>query len=183
MQVEQTGFKGLMIIKPKVFEDNRGYFFESYSKEKFLEATGLDIDFVQDNQSFSYRGVLRGFHFQKEPFAQSKLVRVLHGRVLDVVVDIRKNSPTFGKTFAIELSDKNQYQLFVPKGFGHAFITLSETAQFAYKVDEYYHPEADSGINYADEELSVNWQMDRSLIRISPKDAKLLSFTELKNSL
>jgi dTDP-4-dehydrorhamnose 3,5-epimerase len=179
MKTEKLPLEGLFLIQPDVFEDNRGYFFESFNKKKFMENTGLDIEFVQDNQSLSSFGVLRGLHFQKAPFEQSKLVRVLSGEVLDVVVDIRKDSETFGQYFSIILDDKKQQQLFVPKGFAHAFLTLSDHAIFHYKVDQYYKKEADAGINYKDEDLNIDWRIEHSNLILSEKDQKLPFMSDL----
>jgi dTDP-4-dehydrorhamnose 3,5-epimerase len=169
MKILETPIKDLYIIEPRVFKDERGYFFESYNKKKFEEA-GLQYDFVQDNQSKSQYGVIRGLHYQLAPFAQAKLVRVLEGKVLDVVVDIRKNSPTFGKTFSIELSADNFRQLLVPRGFAHGFSVLSETAIFAYKCDNIYNKSAERGILYNDTQLNINWKIPINKAIISEKD-------------
>ena len=175
MEVIKTALDGVVIIEPKVFADSRGYFFESYNKQRFNEATGLDIDFVQDNQSKSCYGVLRGLHFQKPPYAQSKLVRCVKGKVLDVAVDIRKSSPTFGKYVAVELTEDNHRQLFVPRGFAHGFAVLSDIAVFQYKCDNFYAPQADGGISILDESLDIDWQI--------PADKALLSEKDLKHTL
>ncbi len=169
MKILETPIKDLYIIEPRVFKDERGYFFESYNKKKFEEA-GLQYDFVQDNQSKSQYGVIRGLHYQLAPFAQAKLVRVLEGKVLDVVVDIRKNSPTFGKTFSIELSADNFRQLLVPRGFAHGFSVLSETAIFAYKCDNIYNKSAERGILYNDHQLNIDWKIPTNKAIISEKD-------------
>src|SRR5690606_38385371 len=158
---------------------DRGYFYESFHKEKFEKAINDKVHFVQDNQSRSKRGVLRGIHFQKREYAQAKLVRVLQGEVLDVVVDLRKGSKTFGQHEAIILSDTNKKQLFVPKEFGHGFITLSEISEFAYKCDQYYHKESESGIIYNDPTLNIDWRLPESEIIVSDKDKELLSFKTL----
>ncbi len=158
MEVQETSIPGVVIIKPRVFEDSRGYFFESFSQRVFNEKV-RPITFVQDNESKSSYGVVRGLHYQKPPYTQSKLVRCVRGRVLDVAVDIRLGSPTFGRHVAVELSEDNHIQFFIPKGFAHGFAVLSETAIFQYKCDEFYHPEADSGIQLLDEELGIDWQI------------------------
>ena len=173
MQFEQTGFEGLWLIKPKVFEDSRGYFFESFHLQRFAEATGETPDFVQDNQSRSAYGVLRGLHFQIGEHAQAKLVRVLSGSVLDVVVDIRPESPTFGKTYAVELSAQNRFQLYIPRGFAHGFAVLSPTAEFFYKCDNYYAPAFERGIIYNDPDLRIDWQIPTAQLLVSEKDQKL----------
>ncbi len=169
MKIIETGIKDLLVIEPRVFHDNRGYFFESYSKKKFIEA-GLNYDFVQDNQSKSEYGVIRGLHYQLAPYAQAKLVRVLQGKVLDVAVDLRKNSPTFGKSFTIELSEDNFLQLLVPRGFAHGFSVLSETAVFAYKCDNFYNKSAERGILYSDPKLAIDWKIPRNKAIVSDKD-------------
>lgn len=168
MDVIKTEFPGLLIIKPRVFEDSRGYFFESYNKEKLADLK--DFDFVQDNQSKSGYGTIRGLHYQLEPYAQSKLIRVIDGKILDVVVDIREKSPTYGQHFSIELSCSNKKQLFVPKGFAHGFSVLSETAIVLYKTDQYYNPESERGINYNDPELKIDWKIDIENAIVSSKD-------------
>lgn len=170
MRIEATPLKDCLIIHDTVFRDERGYFFESFNKRTFLEKTGLDIDFVQDNQSRSQYGVLRGLHFQKGGYAQAKLVRVLEGNVLDVVVDLRKDSPTFGKSFSMELSAGSDTQLFVPRGFAHGFIVLSEAATFFYKCDNYYNKESEGGLAYNDPELAIDWKVDPADIILSDKD-------------
>ena len=172
MKIRETGISGLVVIEPDVFGDSRGYFMESFSLRKFRELTGLDIDFVQDNESKSSYGVVRGLHFQRPPHAQSKLVRVVKGAVLDVVVDIRKGSPTYGQHVAVELTENNHRQFFVPKGFAHGFAVLSETAVFQYKCDEFYHPEADGGISILDESLGIDWRIPRDKVILSEKDMK-----------
>ena len=173
MKITETNFKDLYIIEPSVFGDNRGYFFESFNQKKFESLTNLKVDFVQDNQSQSGYGTLRGLHLQRGEHAQAKLVRVLSGAVLDVVVDLREDSLTFKKVFSIELSAENKKQLFVPRGFAHGFIVLSESAEFFYKVDNYYCKEAEFGIIYNDPSLNINWIVPESKILLSDKD-KLL---------
>lgn len=170
MKATTTPLEGLIIIEPQVFGDSRGYFFESYNKRKFHEVTGLDINFVQDNESMSQFGVIRGLHFQRAPHSQSKLVRCVEGCVRDVIVDIRQGSPTFGKHFAIELSDKNKKQIFIPKGFAHGFSVQSETARLQYKCDSFYAPESEGGINPFDEALGIDWGIPASKIIMSGKD-------------
>jgi len=172
MKVLKTAIEGLLIIEPTVFGDSRGYFFESYNKQRFKDEIGLDIDFVQDNESMSSYGVMRGLHFQRPPFTQSKLVRCVRGKVLDVAVDIRKGSPTYGQHVAVELTEDNHRQFFVPRGFAHGFAVLSQTAVFQYKCDNFYAPQADGGINIKDETLCIDWQipMDRAIL--SDKDLK-----------
>lgn len=171
MEVIKTDIEGAFIIEPRVFTDARGYFFESYPKREFDEKVAK-IDFVQDNESCSTRGVMRGLHFQRPPFTQAKLVRCVSGKVLDVAVDIRKGSPTYGKHIAVELSAENHRQFFIPKGFAHGFAVLSETAVFQYKCDEYYHPEADGGISILDDSLGIDWRIDPSEAILSEKDTK-----------
>lgn len=169
MNVIKTKIEGVVIIEPQVFKDPRGYFFESYSKQEFDEKI-RPIDFVQDNESMSTGGVMRGLHFQKPPFTQSKLVRCVKGRVLDVAVDIRKGSPTYGQHIAVELNEENHRQLFVPRGFAHGFSVLSEVAVFQYKCDNFYHPEADGGISIVDETLGIDWMIDPVRAILSEKD-------------
>ncbi len=178
MKINQTFIKDLIIIEPKLFEDNRGFFYESYNKNKLDKI--INIIFVQDNESKSNKGVIRGLHFQKPPYAQTKLVRCVIGKILDVVVDLRKNSKTYGKSFSIELSSDNNLQLLVPKGFAHGFQVLSETAIVNYKVDNFYNPKSESGIIWSDKDLLINWKQDLEQI-ISKKDLKLESFKNLKS--
>lgn len=170
MKIRETGISGLMVIEPDVFGDSRGYFMESFSLRKFRELTGLDIDFVQDNESKSSYGVVRGLHFQRPPHAQSKLVRVVQGRVLDVAVDLREGSPTYGKHYAIELSGDNHLQMFIPKGFAHGFAVLSDEAVFQYKCDEYYAPESEGAVAWDDPDLAIDWMLPKEDIRLSDKD-------------
>lgn len=174
----ETGIQGLFVFEPKVFPDSRGYFFESYNRNIFTEQ-GINIDFVQDNQSSSTYGVIRGLHFQLPPYAQTKLVRVLSGRILDVAVDIRRGSPTFGKHFAIELSAENKKQLFLPHGFAHGFSVLSETAEVLYKCDAFYNKQSESGIMFNDSELNIDWQIPSDQQVISEKDMNNPSFANL----
>ena len=178
MKFIKTEIPDVYIIEPSVFGDDRGYFLESFNLEKF-EENMFPIKFVQDNESMSSRGVLRGLHFQKPPYAQAKLVRCIEGCVMDVAVDIRKGSPTYGKHVSVELSGENKKQLFVPRGFAHGFSVLSENAVFAYKVDNRYAPESDSGIRYDDKELNINWGLNEEDIQLSFKDKELKSFKNL----
>ena len=165
----KTDIEGLVVLKPKIFEDARGYFFESYSKRVFDKQV-REIDFVQDNESKSSYGVLRGLHYQKWPFSQSKLVRVMKGSVLDVVVDIRKGSPTYGKWVAAELTGENRLQFFIPRGFAHGFAVLSDEVVFQYKCDEFYHPESEGGIAWDDPDLNIDWRLPADKIILSEKD-------------
>ena len=175
MNIEHTFIKDLIVLSPVVFEDERGYFFEAYNKNK-VENIGVQIDFVQDNQSFSKKGTLRGLHYQNPPFAQTKLVRVLKGEIMDVAVDLRKDSPTFGKHFEIVLSSENKKQLLVPQGFAHGFSVLSETAVVLYKCDQYYNKDSEGGIRYDDSTLNINWGMDLKEAIVSEKDVLLPNF-------
>lgn len=176
MNVIKTNIEGVLILEPKVFNDARGYFFESFSQREFDEKVapilGHTIRFVQDNESMSSYGVMRGLHFQRPPFTQSKLVRCVKGAVLDVAVDIRKGSPTFGQHVAVELTEDNHRQFFISKGFAHGFAVLSETAVFQYKCDEFYHPEADGGISIMDQSLGINWKIPTDQALLSEKDTK-----------
>tara|TARA_B100000767_G_C19604617_1_gene467173 strand:- start:103 stop:657 length:555 start_codon:yes stop_codon:yes gene_type:complete len=172
MKFIKTAIPDLYIIEPSVFGDHRGYFLESFNLEKFEDQI-RSIKFIQDNESRSLKGVLRGLHFQKPPFHQAKLVRCIEGKVLDVAVDIRKGSPTYGKHLSIELSGENKKQLFVPRGFAHGFSVLSESAVFAYKVDNSYAPEYDSGIRYNDKDLNINWDLTQDEVQLSRKDKNL----------
>ena len=180
MEITKTSIEGLLIIKPKVFEDDRGYFMESY-KDSFIKESFPDIHFVQDNESKSSYGVLRGLHFQKPPFEQTKLVRVIQGEVLDVAVDLRKDSETYGKWESIILSGENKKQFLVPKGFAHGCIVISDTAIFSYKVDNIYAPDYDSGIIYNDQYLNIDWRLSKDDIIISEKDKSLSNFKSLIN--
>src|SRR5574344_1838475 len=171
MEVIKTAIEGLVIIEPKVFGDARGYFFESFSQREFEEKV-RKINFVQDNESMSSYGVMRGLHFQYPPYTQSKLVRCVKGSVLDVAVDIRKGSPTFGQHVAVELTEENHRQFFVPRGFAHGFAVLSGTAVFQYKCDEFYHPEADGGISILDGSLGIDWRIPTEKVNLSEKDTK-----------
>lgn len=171
MEVLKTAIEGVVILEPRIFKDARGYFFESYSKREF-DTKVRPVDFVQDNESMSTHGVMRGLHFQLPPFTQSKLVRCVKGCVLDVAVDIRKGSPTYGQHIAVELSENNHRQIFIPRGFAHGFAVLSETAVFQYKCDNYYHPEAEGGISIADKSLGIDWRIDPAQAILSKKDLK-----------
>lgn len=173
MTIIPTPLEGCVIVKPRIFNDGRGYFFESFNREKFADMTGLDIDFVQDNQSYSTKGVLRGLHLQKGEFSQAKLVRVTKGAVLDVAVDLRKGSATYGQHHSMLLTEENNEQFFIPKGFGHGFIVLSDEAIFQYKCDNYYNKEAEGGINYADPGLNIDWMLDIKDVLVSDKDLEL----------
>ena len=171
MEVLKTILDGVVVIEPRLFEDARGYFFESFSQREFDEKIGKVV-FVQDNESKSSYGVMRGLHFQRPPFTQSKLVRCVKGAVLDVAVDIRKGSPTYGQHVAVELTEENHRQIFIPKGFAHGFAVLSETAVFQYKCDEFYHPEADGGISILDDSLRIYWKIPMDQAILSEKDTK-----------
>jgi len=162
----------VVLIKPKVFGDERGYFVETFRQDEFEEAIGYPVSFCQDNESKSSKGVLRGLHFQLPPFSQSKLVRVIEGKVLDVAVDIRKGSPTYGQFVMAELSSENKHQLFVPRGFAHGFVVLSDSAIFSYKVDNYYVPEYDRGLAFDDQSININWQLPKAALKLSDKDLK-----------
>jgi dTDP-4-dehydrorhamnose 3,5-epimerase len=183
MRVEKTPLADCYIIHDTVHGDQRGYFFESFNRKTFFSETGLDIDFVQDNQSKSQKGVLRGLHFQEGEHAQAKLVRVLQGKVLDVVVDLRKKSPSYGQTFAMELTEDNHQQLFVPRGFAHGFVVLSETAVFFYKCDNYYNKASERGIIFNDTDLAIDWQLPDTNLILSDKDRVLPSFQEISNDI
>jgi dTDP-4-dehydrorhamnose 3,5-epimerase len=176
MTVTETHLQGCFIIEPKVFEDQRGYFFETFNQNRFNELIGDEVNFVQDNESASTKGVLRGLHYQTGTHAQAKLVRVIEGVVLDVVVDLRKDSKTYGEQFSIELSASNKKQLFVPRGFAHGFIVLSDTATFSYKCDNYYNKASEGGIIYNDKYLNIDWQLPESQFIISEKDLVLPTF-------
>ncbi|WP_298741686.1 dTDP-4-dehydrorhamnose 3,5-epimerase [uncultured Chitinophaga sp.] len=181
MPFTETGIPDLLIYEPRVFADSRGYFFESYNANAF-EQEGLHFPFVQDNQARSTYGVLRGLHYQLEPYAQTKLVRALEGRILDVVVDIRKGSPTYGKVFTIELSAENKLQLLVPKGFAHGYAVLSETAEVMYKCDNFYHKASEGGIIYNDPALNIDWGIDLKDAIVSDKDQVLPTLAESQHN-
>ena len=176
MNIIKTEIEGVLIIEPRLFRDSRGYFFESFSEREFEEKVspilGHSVHFCQDNESMSSYGVMRGLHFQRPPYTQSKLVRCVKGRVLDVAVDIRKGSPTYGKHVAVELTEDNHRQFFIPKGFAHGFAVLSETAVFQYKCDNFYHPEADGGISILDDSLGIDWKIPTEHANLSEKDTK-----------
>ena len=169
----ETALAGAYIIEPRVFEDHRGYFFECYNKNSFDQEPGADVNFVQDNESYSGYGTLRGLHYQAGEHAQAKLVRVIHGKVLDVAVDLRESSPTYGQHITVELSGENKKQLFVPRGFGHGFVVLSETALFAYKCDNFYNKESEGGIIYNDPKLNIDWGIEEKDVVLSEKDGIL----------
>ncbi|MCW5910440.1 MAG: dTDP-4-dehydrorhamnose 3,5-epimerase [Cyclobacteriaceae bacterium] len=179
MKIITTGFNGLVILEPKVLGDSRGYFMESFSRKTLMEA-GFDINFVQDNQSRSTQGVARGLHFQNAPYAQTKLVRVLAGSILDVVVDLRRNEPTFGKHYVIELTAENKKQILVPKGFAHGFIVLGDYAEIMYKCDEYYVPQAEGGILFTDPALGISLPVAHDQLILSDKDKKNPLLSEAK---
>jgi dTDP-4-dehydrorhamnose 3,5-epimerase len=179
MKIIETFLKDCFIIEPKVFKDSRGEFFEAFNQKLFHEKTGLDVKFVQDNQSISLKGVVRGLHIQKGEYAQAKLVRVIQGRVLDVVVDVREKSDTFGKVFSIELSKENQLQLFIPKGFLHGFSVLEDNTIVTYKCDNYYNKESEDGVIYNDPILNIDWKLKTNEIILSEKDAELKLFKEI----
>src|SRR5690606_957737 len=180
MIAKQTKLKGCFILEPTIFEDNRGYFFESFNQNTFNKLIGKEVNFIQDNESFSLKGTLRGLHYQNAEHAQSKLVRVIKGTVLDVAVDIRKDSSTFGEYISIELSEENKKQLFIPRGFAHGFIVLSETAIFSYKCDNFYNKESEGGIIYNDDSLKIDWKLNIKEFIISEKDL-LLPNLEISN--
>lgn len=172
MTFTRTAISDVVIIEPKVHGDSRGYFVETFRQDKLEEFLGYQINFCQDNESKSSKGVLRGLHYQLPPYAQTKLVRVIHGRVLDVAVDIRKNSPTFGKYVSVELSGENKKQLLIPRGFAHGFVVLEDDTVFAYKVDNYYSPQCDRGIAFDDKNLNIDWILKKEELNLSPKDTK-----------
>lgn len=181
MPFVETGFSGLKIFEPRVFTDSRGYFFESFNKQTFEQA-GISTEFVQDNESRSQRNALRGLHYQINPMAQAKLVRVVEGEVMDVVVDIRKGSPTFGKTFSILLSEENKKQLYIPRGFAHGFSVVSEDCIFQYKCDNFYSKESEGGILFSDSELNIDWGIAPENAIVSDKDKVLPSFKDCVNN-
>ena len=178
MKIKETHIPGLLVVEPQVYGDSRGYFFESFNAAKFAELTGIDTQFVQDNESRSSYGVVRGLHMQLPPHAQAKLVRVVEGRVLDVAVDLRKDSPTFGKHFAIELTGENHLQVYIPKGFAHGFSVLSETAVFQYKCDGYYAPASEAAIAWNDPDLGIDWKLPSEDAVLSDKDRNHPSLKE-----
>jgi|SRR6185312_14143568 len=180
MKIIETGIKGLLIIEPRVFDDPRGYFYESYNKSKFAEA-GIAAGFVQDNQSLSQKGAVRGLHAQANPHAQAKLVRVIHGKVIDIAVDIRKGSPTYGKHVSIELSGDNKLQLWIPPGFLHGFATLEDNTIFTYKVDNYYNKESEIGVIWNDPDLGIDWGIAATDVLLSPKDEVLPDFNSFQS--
>lgn len=179
MIVKGTKLKGCFILEPKIFEDSRGYFFESFNQKTFNKLIGQNINFIQDNESFSVKGTLRGLHYQKEKYAQAKLVRVIKGSVLDIAVDVRKNSSTFGEHVSLELSETNKKQLYIPRGFAHGFVVLSDTAIFSYKCDNFYNKESEGGIIYNDDSLKIDWKLREEEFIISEKD---LMLPRLKNT-
>ncbi|MBC3758497.1 dTDP-4-dehydrorhamnose 3,5-epimerase [Hyunsoonleella sp. SJ7] len=181
MTVEATGLEGCFVIVPRVFKDSRGFFFESYNDRSFKQKTGVLVNFVQDNQSISSKGTLRGLHFQRGKYAQAKLVRVIKGKVLDVCVDIRKGSPTFGQHFKIILDAIENKQLYVPRGFAHGFLTLEDNTIFSYKCDNYYNKDSEGGIIYNDPTLSIDWQYSMDKLLLSEKDIILPTFQSLIN--
>lgn len=178
MEIEETGIEGLKVVKPRVFADARGYFFETYNEERYREA-GIENHFVQDNISSSQYGVVRGLHFQKPPYSQAKLVQVISGRVLDVAVDLRTGSPTYGKHYAVELTGENHWQFRIPRGFAHGFSVLSESAVFTYKCDNLYHPESEGGVRYDDPTLAIDWKIKPEDAITSEKDTKHPYFKDL----
>jgi dTDP-4-dehydrorhamnose 3,5-epimerase len=181
MTIEQTPLEGCIIIKPNIFSDERGFFIETFNQQKFNDATNTNTVFVQDNQSYSKHGVMRGMHFQKGNSAQAKLVRVLKGEVLDVAVDLRSGSKTYGQHFSIRLSDSNNLQLLVPRGFAHGFVVLSDGATFQYKCDNFYDKSAEGGVHYADPDLGIDWILPHNELIIAAKDLELSAFKDLGN--
>ena len=177
MEIIKTNIEGVVIIKPQIFKDSRGYFYESFSQKEFDEKV-MPVNFVQDNESMSSYGVMRGLHYQRMPYTQSKLVRCVKGAVLDVAVDIRKGSPTFGQHVAVELTEENHRQLFIPRGFAHGFSVLSDVAVFQYKCDNFYHPEADAGVQLMDEELGIDWRIPLERAVLSEKDLRQIKLRE-----
>jgi dTDP-4-dehydrorhamnose 3,5-epimerase len=178
MKLKKTSIEGLLLIEPKIWKDDRGYFFESFRKDIF-EKEGLNIDFIQDNQSLSHKGTVRGLHFQNLPYEQGKLVRVIKGKVLDVVVDIRKNSPTYGQKYSIELSEENQLQLWIPPGFAHGFSTLEDHTIFCYKCTNYYHKASEGGLRWNDPSLNIDWKVSTPIV--SEKDSSLPLFRDFNS--
>lgn len=180
MKVTKTFIEGLLLIEPDVHGDSRGYFMESFNARTFRELTGINADFVQDNESKSSYGVVRGLHFQRPPHAQAKLVRVVEGRVLDVAVDLREGSETYGKHFAVELSEENHFQMYIPKGFAHGFSVLSEKVVFQYKCDDYYAPETEGALAWDDPDLAIDWRIPHESVRLSEKDKNHPRLKDLK---
>ena len=183
MVAQETYLKGCYIISPKISEDSRGYFFESFNQSKFNDLIGGSIKFIQDNQSFSSKGVLRGLHYQVGDHQQAKLVRVISGSVLDVALDIRKSSPTFGKHVSAKLTEENMHQLFIPRGFAHGFVVLSDSATFSYKVDNQYAANYDKGIFYADKDLDIDWHFEEKDLKLSKKDLNQALFSDFNDNL
>ena len=179
MEVFKTTIEGCIVLSPTLFLDERGHFLESYKKTLIDDSLGYEVEFVQDNESFSSKGILRGLHFQKGVYAQAKLVRVVQGAVLDVAVDLRQDSSTYGQHFSIELSSENKKQLFIPRGFAHGFVVLSDSAIFSYKCDNYYHKASESGIIYNDPTLNIDWKLPDDQLQLSEKDLQLPKFTAL----
>ena len=180
MNLVKTKLDGLVVLKPTIFKDNRGYFMESYNQKNINKLIG-NVSFVQDNESESFRGVLRGLHFQKPPYAQSKLVRCLKGKVLDVALDLRNESKTYGMIETFLISEENKEQLFIPKGFAHGFVVISESATLSYKVDNYYNPDSESGVLWSDLDLNIDWKINKNEIIVSEKDKNLPTFNEIIN--
>ena len=180
MKVSETELKGCFIIEPQIFSDERGYFFESFHKEKFQQLTNIEVNFLQDNEAFSNRGIIRGLHFQKGQFAQAKLVRVVKGKVLDVALDIRLGSKTYGKHFSIILSEKNKKQLFIPRGFAHGYAVLEDNTVFSYKCDNYYNKKSEGGVIYNDSDLLIDWMLKDEEVLLSVKDNKLKPLIKLE---
>ena len=178
MNITATDLEGCFIIEPQIFGDERGYFFESFNKERFKKLTHIHTEFIQDTEAFSHKGILRGLHLQKGKFAQAKLVRVVKGKVLDVAVDLRPNSKTYGKHFSVILSDENKKQLFVPRGFAHGYSVLEDNTIFSYKCDNIYYPKAEGGIMYNDKTLKIDWKLTEDEIVLSDKDKELISFKD-----
>ena len=181
MEFIKQKIPGVGLIKPTIHGDDRGYFIETFRQDLFEEFVGYKVNFIQDNESKSTRGVLRGLHYQLPPYTQAKLVRVIEGRVLDVAVDIRKSSPTFGQHVSVELTGENKHQLFVPHGFAHGFVVLSDSATFAYKVDNYYAPEYDQGVIFNDKQLAIDWKLPNQILKLSEKDLDLPSLDKIKS--
>lgn len=180
MKITNTKLEGCFILEPQIFNDSRGYFYESFNKQKFQDLTGLELNFVQDNESLSTKGVLRGLHYQIGEYAQAKLIRVIKGAVLDVVVDLRKQSPTFGEIITTELSEKNKKQMYVPRGFAHGFVVLSDTAVFSYKCDNFYNKASERGILFSDSNLNIDWKLPHDELIISEKDLALPTLNQVQ---